>query len=60
MKKVFALVMAAVMVLGMFAGCAANDAPAATDAPKTTEAPKDDTPATEAAAPAGTIKVGAI
>ena len=36
MKKVFALVMAAVMVLGMFAGCAANDAPAATDAPKTT------------------------
>lgn len=53
MKKVFALVMAAVMVLGMFAGCAANDAPAATDAPKTTEAPKTD-------APAGTIKVGAI
>ncbi len=60
MKKVFALVMAAVMVLGMFAGCAANDAPAATDAPKTTEAPKDDAPATEADAPAGTIKVGAI
>ena len=60
MKKVFALVMAAVMVLGMFAGCAANNAPAATDAPKTTEAPKDDAPATEAAAPAGTIKVGAI
>ena len=57
MKKVFALVMAAVMVLGMFAGCAVNNAPAATDAPKTTEAPKDDTPATEAA---GTIKVGAI
>ncbi len=60
MKKVFALVMAAVMVLGMFAGCAANDAPAATDAPKTTEAPKDDAPAAETSAPAGAIKVGAI
>ena len=53
MKKVFALVMAAVMVLGMFAGCASSDTPAATDAPATTEAPKTD-------APAGTIKVGAI
>ena len=57
MKKVFALVMAAVMVLGMFAGCASNSAPAATEAPKATEAAKTDAPA---AAAAGAIKVGAI
>ena len=47
MKKVFALVMALVMVLGMFAGCSAKDAATATEAPN-------------AAAPAGAIKVGAI
>ena len=56
MKKVFALVMAAVMVLGMFAGCSSSNAPAATEAPKATEAAKTDAPA----AAAGAIKVGAI
>ena len=49
MKKVFALVMAAVMVLGMFAGCASNSAPAATEAPKATEAAQTDAPAAAAA-----------
>lgn len=54
MKKVFALVMTMVMVLGMFAGCSSEGAPAATNAPKTTEATGS------APAPAGAIKVGAI
>ena len=52
MKKMFALVMAVMMVLSLFAGCGSsggNDAPAA-------DAPAADAPAAEGAAPA--IKIG--
>ena len=41
MKKLFALTLAVLMVLGLFAGCGSTDAPAA-------EAPKADAPAAEA------------
>ena len=48
MRKIFALVLALAMVLGMFAGCGKTDAPA-TEAPAT-EAPATEAPATEAPA----------
>ena len=51
MKKIIALLLALVMVLGL-AACSVETAPAATEAPKT-EAPKTETPAaTEPAGPA--------
>ena len=46
MKKIIALLLALVMVLGLCA-CTVEEAPAPTEAPKV-EAPKDETPATEA------------
>ena len=48
MRKIFALVLALAMVLGMFAGCGKTEAPA-TEAPAT-EAPATEAPATEAPA----------
>ncbi len=56
MKKIIALLLASIMVLGLFAGCGSSNAPA-------TEAPKADAPATEAPADAApeaiTLKVWA-
>ena len=46
MKKIIAMLLAAVMVLGMLAGCGSQEAPA-TQAPAT-EAPKAEAPATQA------------
>ena len=54
MKKLFALVLAALMVVTMFAGCGASE-PAA-DAPAA-DAPAADTPAADAPA-AGALKIG--
>ena len=52
MKKIIALLLALVMVLGL-AACSVETAPAATEAPKAEEAPKTETPAaTEPAGPA--------
>ncbi len=52
MKKTFALVLSLLMVLGLFAGCAKDDAPAKTDPPKDTTPAStsgETTPPTEAA-----------
>ena len=46
MKKLFAILLSLVMVLGLFAGCGAEEAPAPTEAPKA-EAPAADAPAAE-------------
>ena len=52
MKKIIALLLALVMVLGL-AACSVEQAPAPTEAPKAEEAPKTETPAaTEPAGPA--------
>lgn len=62
MKKIIALLLASVMVLGLFAGCGSTK-PAETQAPaaaeKPAEAPAAEAPA-EAPAAAGEIKVAAI
>ena len=55
MKKVFALLMAAMMVMAMFAGCAPSDAGTTTAAADDTTAAAGDT---TAAAAAGAIKIG--
>lgn len=57
MKKLFAVVMAALMLLSMTA-CGSGSAPAATTAPAETAAAAAEAPATEAAAPAETYVVG--
>ena len=46
MKKLLAILLSLVMVLGLFAGCGAEEAPAPTEAPKA-EAPAADAPAAE-------------
>ncbi|MBQ8834050.1 MAG: ABC transporter substrate-binding protein [Oscillospiraceae bacterium] len=51
MKKLFALLMAALMVVTMFAGCGSAETPA-------TDAAGGEAPATDAAPTAGTIKIG--
>ncbi len=55
MKKLIAMLLALVMVLGL-AACGGSSAPAATEAPAT-QAPAAEAPATEAAAPAETGRV---
>ncbi len=52
MKKVFALMMAAMLVVSMLAGCGASDAPAdkGNDAPAATNAPGAEAPASDAPA----------
>ena len=55
MKKIIALLLACMMVVGLFAGC--NNEPAPTDAP--TNAPTDAAPVTDAAPEAITLKVWA-
>ena len=47
MKKLLAILLSLVMVLGLFAGCGAKEAPAATEAPAAPEAPAE-APAEEA------------
>ena len=58
MKKVLALVMAVIMVMSLAACGSKTDAP--TEAPKTADAPQTTEAGGSDAAPAGTIKIGAI
>ena len=55
MKKVIALILAAMMVVAMFAGCGGNNAAAPTDAPAVNDTPVADAPVADAPA---AIKLG--
>ena len=56
MKKIIAMLLACLMVVGLFAGCSSsNETPATTEAPATDAAPVETTEAVTEAAPSGRV-----
>ena len=56
MKKIIAMLLACLMVVGLFAGCSSsNETPAPTEAPATDAAPVETTEAVTEAAPSGRV-----